>query len=58
MCYDLQAVVEGKWMDFVITNGENSWDKPDPYKSDGPKNYNIKKPGVYVLASGVVKKQD
>eukprot|EP00951_Prasinocladus_malaysianus_P048088 scaffold654478_cov61-Prasinocladus_malaysianus.AAC.1 len=47
----------GSQAEFVINNGGNDWDKPDPYKENGPKNYSITSPGTYLLSSGKLRKQ-
>mmetsp|Transcript_30421 Transcript_30421/g.76681 ORF Transcript_30421/g.76681 Transcript_30421/m.76681 type:complete len:320 (-) Transcript_30421:3686-4645(-) len=51
-----KMVFKGSSMEFVVNNGGDNWDKLDPYSDSGPKNYSIKSPGTYYLASGVLKK--
>lgn len=47
----------GKKMEFVLTNGKNDWDTPNPYRdTNKPNNYRIDSPGVYRLKSGRVEK--
>ena len=41
-------------LEFVINNGNNDWDTPDPYGTGGQQNYVIEGPGVYRLKSGKV----
>jgi hypothetical protein len=41
-------------LEFVLTNGEGSWDTPG--LGAGSKNYCISQPGVYVLRHGSVTK--
>lgn len=49
--------VEGAAMEFVLTNGGNDWDTPNPFGNHGqPSNYVVKSPGSYRLKSGKVEK--
>lgn len=45
---------EGR-IEFVLNNGHNDWDTPDPY-GEGKKNYVIDSPGTYYLKSGRLQK--
>lgn len=38
-------------IEFVLNNGGNDWDTPDPY-GGGKKNYVVDRPGVYQLKAG------
>lgn len=38
-------------IEFVLNNGENQWDSPDPYGGDN-QNYIVERPGMYYLKSG------
>mmetsp|Transcript_19334 Transcript_19334/g.46097 ORF Transcript_19334/g.46097 Transcript_19334/m.46097 type:complete len:302 (-) Transcript_19334:295-1200(-) len=53
-----EVVLEGRTAEFVLNNGGDDWDKPDPYSSGEPKNYTVDAPGTYVLARGTLKRQD
>lgn len=48
-------IIEGRKVEFVMTNGENDWDSPGRY-TDKPKNYEINGPGTYRLKSGKIEK--
>lgn len=48
------VVLYGSNVEFVINNGANCWDKPDPYSNGGPENYTISAPGAYTLSRGVL----
>lgn len=37
-------VIQGSHVEFVVTNGDNQWDTPDP-SGTGKKNYTIESPG-------------
>ena len=50
--------VEAHHMEFVITNGSNDWDTPDPFGNGGQQNYVIDGAGMYRLKSGKVIKLD
>ena len=52
-----ELVLEGSTMEFVVNNGGDDWDTPDPFNEDGPKNYRVSSPGTYVLSSGKLRKQ-
>lgn len=52
-----ELILEGTTVEFVVNNGNNDWDTPDPFNADGPKNYRISSPGIYILAHGKIKKQ-
>ncbi len=46
------VTVPASSLEFVLTNGEGSWDTPG--LGAGSKNYRISQPGVYVLRHGSV----
>jgi hypothetical protein len=46
--------VQGKSMEFVLTNGGHDWDMCDPFSN--PCNYRIRTPGVYRLRNGKLDK--
>jgi hypothetical protein len=46
--------VEGGALEFVLTDGNNDWDTPNPF--GGQSNYVIKAPGSYKLKSGKLEK--
>ncbi|KAK9798898.1 hypothetical protein WJX73_003705 [Symbiochloris irregularis] len=48
--------VEAQHLEFVINNGSNDWDTPDPYGVKEQKNYVINGQGRYRLQSGKVLK--
>eukprot|EP00192_Tetraselmis_astigmatica_P021611 CAMPEP_0117671138 /NCGR_PEP_ID=MMETSP0804-20121206/13163_1 /TAXON_ID=1074897 /ORGANISM="Tetraselmis astigmatica, Strain CCMP880" /LENGTH=272 /DNA_ID=CAMNT_0005479557 /DNA_START=137 /DNA_END=955 /DNA_ORIENTATION=- len=52
-----ELVLEGTSVEFVVNNGSDDWDTPDPFDTSSPKNYIISSPGVYALASGKLRKQ-
>jgi hypothetical protein len=49
--------LEGNSVEFVLNNGANDWDTPNPYNmKDRPNNYAAKQPGSYRLRSGRLEK--
>ena len=48
--------VEAQRLEFVITNGSNDWDTPDPYGTGAQQDYVIEGSGTYRLKSGKVHK--
>ncbi|CAD7699282.1 unnamed protein product [Ostreobium quekettii] len=48
--------IRANTIEFVVNDGGQSWDHPNPY-SENPGNYRLGEPGVYLLKSGVLKKQ-
>jgi hypothetical protein len=45
--------IEANSVEFVLNNGANDWDTPNPYGlKDKPKNYVVRSPGSYRLRSG------
>jgi len=48
------VTVRGHSLNFVVTNGNDGWDTPDPY-SGGHKNYYVvNEPGIWRLKGGKV----
>ena len=48
--------IEAQRLEFVINNGGDDWDTPDPYGTGAEKNYIIQGSGTYRLKSGKVHK--
>ena len=46
--------VNAQHLKFVVTNGSDDWDTPDPYGTGTQRNYVVDSPGVYRLKSGKV----
>lgn len=46
--------VPGQRMEFVINDGGNDWDKPNPWEGGGKGNYVIDSPGTYRIKNGKV----
>ncbi|KAL4425297.1 hypothetical protein ABPG75_009313 [Micractinium tetrahymenae] len=46
--------VPGRRLEFVINDGGNDWDKPNPYGGSKLSNYVVEEPGVYRLRNGKV----
>ena len=46
--------IDAEHLEFVINNGSNDWDTPDPYGLGQQQNYVIEGAGCYRLKSGRV----
>ncbi|CAG9464378.1 unnamed protein product [Pedinophyceae sp. YPF-701] len=53
-----RVVFDAKSVEFVMNNGGDKWDSPDPFNKDGPKNYTVDSPGTYRLKSGKLHKME
>ena len=49
------CVAGARRLEFVLTDGREGWDTPDPYGS-GKRNYVIDSPGTYRLTHGRVQR--
>ena len=48
--------IEAERLEFVINDGSNDWDTPDPYGMGQQQNYVIEGAGTYRLKSGRVQR--
>lgn len=48
--------IKAQRLEFVVNNGNDDWDTPDPYGTGIQQNYIIEGPGAYRLKSGQVQR--
>ena len=51
----IATIITDEKIEFVLTNGEDQWDSPNPH-AGGSQNHSIEDSGVYYLKSGKLQK--